>query len=80
LLSEQLVDAGARKLCLGHESAGAGAGDERSEVGRVAAGYEHDVGPVAVGQLAGDLEAVDVRQLDVEEDEVGPEPLGLCDA
>src|SRR3954466_1414762 len=80
LLSEELVDTGAGKLCLGHEAAGAGARDERAEVGRVAARHEHDVGPVAVGQLPGDLEAVDVGQLGVEEDEVGSEALGLGDA
>ena len=37
-------------------------------------------GPLPLVSCAGDLEAVDVGQLDVEEDEVGPQPLGLGDA
>ena len=79
-LSEQLVDAGARELGLGHEAAGAGARDERAEVRRVAARDEDTIaGPGCRWSAGGDVEAVDVGQLDVEQDEVGPEPLGLGD-
>src|SRR5215207_1694398 len=80
VLSEELVDPGARKLGLRDEPASPGAGYERAEVGRVAARDEHDVGPVAVGQLGGDVEAVDVGELHVEEHEIGAQAAGLLDA
>jgi CheY-like chemotaxis protein len=48
--------------------------DERAEVRALAAGRHDDRGPVAAGgQPRRDLEAVDPGQLDVEQDDIGPQ-------
>src|SRR3954470_6582987 len=64
---EQLLQALARQLGLGDESAGPRAGDERAEVGRVATRDEdHDRSAAVARDARGDVEAVDVGQLHVE--------------
>src|SRR5512133_4146849 len=58
------------EIALGDESPGAAAGDERAEVGRIAAGGQHDGrGAVVAGDALGYLEAVEVGEIDVEQDQ-----------
>ena len=55
------------------EAAGARVGDERPEVGLLAARGEHDRGRRrCLPEAGGDLEARDVGQADIEQDDVGP--------
>src|SRR3712207_6949145 len=60
----------AAEVALGHEPARPAARDQRPEVAGVVAGDEHDDGRVrARAQPRGDVEAVHVGQVDVEQDE-----------
>ena len=71
---EQGRERGAGEVGLGDEAARAAALHQRAEVRAVAAGDEHDrrASRSAVSR-GGDLEAVDVGQADVEQDDVGPQ-------
>src|SRR5215208_2573845 len=77
---QELLNPVARELRLRHESAGAGAGHERPEVRPVATRDEdHDRRVVGARQARGDVEAVDVGQLHVEQHHLGAESARLRD-
>src|SRR5436305_11180804 len=77
---ENGTEALAREVCLGHEPSGPGGLDQRTEVSAVTTGDQDHHGTwLIVAHTAGDLEAVDVRQLDVEQDQVGSERPALLD-
>ena len=62
------------------QAAGARVGDERPEVGLLAARREHDRSRGrGLSEAGGDLEPRHVGQADVEQDDVGPEPERLGD-
>ena len=68
---EERQESRPRQLGLRDEASRPAALDERAEVGAVAARDEDDGGPAAaVRQAGGDLEAVDVRELHVEQHEL----------
>src|SRR5262245_14790054 len=80
LASEELRYCRPGEIALGDEPTGAAAGDERTKVRRVAAGRQNDGGSAVVcGDLLGYLEAVEVRKVDVEQDEVRVQAMGLGD-
>jgi hypothetical protein len=72
-LSKHSAKRSARQLALRDEGDCAAGADDRAEVGLVVARGEDDLGPDAVSrtELCGDGEPVLVRELDVEEHEVG---------
>ena len=71
-LSKHSFERSAGQLALGNEASRSALGHERSEVRSVAARREDDDWPVAVpGQPRGNLEAVEIGQLDVEENKIG---------
>src|SRR6266542_734965 len=73
-LTEECAHGRARELTLRDEAARAARRDQVAVVGRVAARDQHDRRRTAVRtEPSGDLEAVDVGELDVEEHQVGME-------
>ena len=76
--TEQRSERLAGELVLGHEAARAAARDQLRRVRPVAARGEDDRGRVAVaGEPRGDVEAVEVGELDVEQDDVRAQPARL---
>src|SRR6266550_4426061 len=71
-LSKHSFERSAGQLALRNEASSSALCHERSEVGSVAARSKDDDGPAAVArQPRGDLEAVEIRQLDIEKNKVG---------
>ena len=65
-----------REVALGDKAERAAGGDQPAVLPGVPARDKHDVEPAVGGEKAGrDLESIDVRQLDVEQDELGVELL-----
>src|SRR4051794_28294082 len=77
---EQCGQGRAGQVGLGDEAAGPAALDEGAEVRAVPARAQHDRRAVAVGgQPGGDLEAVDVGEIDVEQEDVWAQLVGAFD-
>src|SRR5436190_1519279 len=77
---EQLGYGCAGEIALGDEASGAASGYERAEVGRVAAGgQDHGRSAVVGRDPLGDLEAVEVREVDVEKHQIRVQAAGLHD-
>ena len=71
--SSQCADGSSRQLVLRHEAEDAATREPRSVGARIAARRQDDERWRAIdGECARDLEALDVRQADVEQHEVGP--------